>query len=148
MSASGTYGRIAGLGLEVADFELERLELPVSPEFTRVTTVIHLRGDGDEGIGEDVTYGVREQDEFQRVGGALPLTGSWTLESFSAHLDGLTLFPVEPDQAAYRDYRRWALESAALDLALRQAARARHLGGAPGRARAAADHLRRVDATA
>ena len=27
----------------------------------------------------------------------------------------------EPEQAAYRDYRRWAFESAALDLALRQA---------------------------
>jgi hypothetical protein len=121
VNAQGTYGRIAGLTLEVADFELERLELPVSPEFTRVTTVIHLRGGGHEGVGEDVTYGAHEQDEFQRVGPGLPLTGSWTLESFSVHLEGLTLFPVEPDQAAYRDYRRWGLESAALDLALRQA---------------------------
>ena len=120
MNAQGTYARIAGLPLEIADFELERLELPVSPEFTRVTTVIHVRGGGHEGVGEDVTYGTREQEEFQRVGPELPLAGSWTLESFSDHLEGLTLFPAEPDQGAYRDYRRWGLESAALDLALRQ----------------------------
>ena len=116
-----TFARISELPLEIESFELERLELAVSREFTRVTTIVHLRGAGEEGVGEDVTYGVREQDEFQRAGPQLPLSGSWTLESFSAQLDGLTLFPVEPDQVAYRDYRRWALESAALDLALRQA---------------------------
>ena len=37
----------------------------------------------------------------------------------------------EPAQAAYRDYRRWAFESAALDLALRQGGRS--LGDALGR---------------
>ena len=119
--AESLWKRIAQLPLEIESFELERLELAVSPEFTRVTTVIHLLGSGEEGVGEDVTYGVREQDEFQRAGQDLPLAGSWTLESFSAHLDGLTLFSADPDQVAYRDYRRWALESAALDLALRQA---------------------------
>jgi hypothetical protein len=119
--AESLWKRIAQLPLEIESFELERLELAVSPEFTRVTTVIHLRGGGEEGVGEDVTYGVREQDEFQRAGGELPFAGGWTLESFSAHLDELTLFPTEPDQVAYRDYRRWGLESAALDLALRQA---------------------------
>ncbi|HLK46365.1 MAG TPA: hypothetical protein VKT18_10260, partial [Acidimicrobiales bacterium] len=50
------------------------------------------------------------------------LTGDWTLESLSKHLDGYDLFPAgEPGQASYRDYRRWGYESAALDLALRQA---------------------------
>jgi hypothetical protein len=115
------WKRIAQLPLEIEAFELERLELKVSPEFTRVTTVVHLRGRGEEGVGEDVTYGVPEQDAFQQAGPELPLAGAWTLESFSAQLDGLTLFSVEPAQAAYRDYRRWAIESAALDLALRQA---------------------------
>jgi L-alanine-DL-glutamate epimerase-like enolase superfamily enzyme len=119
--AESLWKRIADLALQLDSFELERLEQPVAPEFTRVTTVIHLRGGGEEGVGEDVTYGTEEQDLFQREGPQLPLGGSWTLASFSAHLDGLTLFAAEPAQAAYRDYRRWALESAALDLALRQA---------------------------
>ncbi len=42
---------------------------------------------------------------------------------FSRHLDTLPLFEREPEQHAYVDYRRWAFESAALDLALRQAGR-------------------------
>ena len=41
---------------EIDSYELERLEYVVSPEFTRVTTLVHLRGGGEEGIGEDVTY--------------------------------------------------------------------------------------------
>src|SRR5205823_9800174 len=46
-------------------------------------------------------------------------------------LDGHELFPHPPDYEASRDYRRWAFESAALDLALRQAGRS--LGDAVGR---------------
>ena len=41
------------------------------------------------------------------------------------------LFEREPEQHAFVDYRRWAFESAALDLALRQAGRS--LGDAVGR---------------
>jgi len=119
--AAETYARLAELPLEIESFELERLESAVSPEFTRVTTVIHLHGGGEEGVGEDVTYGVPEQDAFQREGPRLPLAGSRTLEEFSQLLDTLQLFPADPGMAAYADYRRWALESSALDLALRQA---------------------------
>ena len=43
----------------------------------------------------------------------------------------LPLFDEEPGQHAFLDYRRWAFESAALDLALRQAGLS--LGGAVGR---------------
>ena len=54
----------------------------------------------------------------------LPLAGSWTIDSFSRQLDGLDLFGgAEPGMPAFRDYRRWAFESAAADLALRQAGR-------------------------
>jgi hypothetical protein len=118
--AARTFARIAELPLEIESFELERLELAISPEFTRVTTVIHLRGGGQEGIGEDVTYGVPEQTAFQVAGPRLPLTGERTLDEFSALLETLALFPDDPSMPAFRDYRRWALESAALDLALRQ----------------------------
>ena len=119
--AAETYARIAELPLEVESFALERLELAVSSEFTRVTTVIRLRGAGEEGVGEDVTYGTSDQDSFQREGASLPLAGSHTLDGFAGALDTLELFPEGPEMPAFYDYRRWGLESAALDLALRQA---------------------------
>jgi hypothetical protein len=59
-----------------------------------------------------------------------------------ASLDGLLLFAGEPQMAASRDYRRWAFESAALDLALRQAG----LSFAGARARVPARAFRRLDA--
>ena len=95
--------------LEVEGYELERLEQPVTRGFTRVTTVVHLRGGGQEGLGEDVTWYPEHHDREQKTGAVLPLAGSWTLESFSGVLE-------MPDP-----HRRWAYESAALDLALRQA---------------------------
>jgi hypothetical protein len=118
-----TYDAVADLDVEVESFTLDRLEHAVSSEFTRVTTVVRLRGGGEEGTGEDVTYAVEEQGEFQAEGPKLPLTGSHKLDSFSELVGRLALFPTEPGMAAYYDYRRWAFESAALDLALRQAGR-------------------------
>jgi hypothetical protein len=88
-----------------------------TPRFVRKTTVMHLAGRGEDGLGEDVTYASEEHERFPR----LPLEGNWTLESFSAHVGGLALFAAPPEQHAALDYRRWAIESAALDLALRQA---------------------------
>ena len=95
--------------LEVDGYSLERLEKPVTRGFTRVTTVVHLQGVGEEGLGEDVTWYAEHHDREQAAGAVLPLAGSWTLESFS---DALEM--EDP-------WRRWAYESAALDLALRQA---------------------------
>jgi L-alanine-DL-glutamate epimerase-like enolase superfamily enzyme len=57
----------------------------------------------------------------------LDLAGEWTFASFSAHVGGLDTFPqYAPEHDVYRRYRRWGLESAALDLALRQAGRSLH----------------------
>lgn len=115
-----TYAQIADLPLTIESHELERLEHPVSSEFTRVTTVVHLRGAGEEGLGEEVTYSGEDQERFAGPGAELPLAGAWTIDSFSSHLDRLELWPEPPGMPAFRDYRRWAFESAALDLALRQ----------------------------
>jgi len=110
------FDAVADLPLEVESYELERRELTVSPEFTRVTTLVHLRGAGEEGIGEDVTYTAEDHPPPAE----LPLAGSHKLDSFSQLLERLVLFPSEPQMEASRDYRRWAFESAALDLVLRQ----------------------------
>ena len=115
-----TFARVSDLPLVVESHELERLEQAVSSDFTRVTTQVHLRGAGEEGIGEDVTYSADDHDALHGAP-PQPLEGEWTIASFSEHLDGLELFPEPPGMEAFRDYRRWGFESAALDLALRQA---------------------------
>ena len=116
------WDRVRQLKVRIDDYALERLEEDVSSDFTRVTTVIRMAGGGEEGIGEDVVYDAVDHDAAQEAGPVLPLLGSWTLEGLSNHLAGLDLFPgKEPERAVSRLYRRYAYESAALDLALRQA---------------------------
>jgi len=121
-----TYNLIADLPLEVGEYALEALERDVSSEFTRLSTVVHLRGGGEEGVGEDVTYDGLDHVAFQDAGPTLPLAGSWTMRTFGDHLETLDLFPAPPVRDVSRLYRRWAFESAALDLALRQAGKPLH----------------------
>jgi hypothetical protein len=110
----GTYSLVADLALTVEAYALEGLEQAVSSEFVRRTTVIRLRGGGEEGLGEDVIYDAEEQARFQAAGPVLDLAGEHTIASFSERLEGM------------EDYRRWGFESAALDLALRQRGIALH----------------------
>ncbi|MFN8221790.1 MAG: hypothetical protein U0R50_00925 [Gaiellales bacterium] len=113
------YDAVRDLPLEIERYALSGLELEAA--FLRKTTIVTLSGAGEDGAGEDVTYEEAEHDAFQARGADLPLAGTWTLDTFSQQLAKLPLFTVAPDQHAYLDYRRWAFESAALDLALRQA---------------------------
>jgi hypothetical protein len=111
------YAKLAELPLSVEGYELERNELVLSPEFTRVTTTVVVRGAGETGTGEDVTYVAAEHDGIPRD---FPLAGG-TFDDYSRALDAFDL----------PDYRRWAFESAGLDLALRQ--NGLTLGAAVGR---------------
>src|ERR671915_24643 len=52
----GTWDQLALLPLEIDRYELEGRELAFSEEFVRYTTLITLRGGGEEGVGEDVVY--------------------------------------------------------------------------------------------
>ena len=130
---SALWDRVRHLPLEIEDYELERLQRDVSSDFTRVSTVLHLRGGGEEGLGEDVSYDVEDQDNLQAAGPTQPLAGSWTLESFCDHLATLDLWPQPAVHEPSVLYRVWAYESAALDLALRQAGTTLHaaLGRTP-----------------
>jgi len=120
--SAGTYERLAELPLVIEGYALEGLSRRVSTGFRRFTTVFRLRGDGQEGLGEDVTYEAAEHRRLQRAGAVLPLAGRWTLDGFSRALATNDLFPdAPPADNSSRTYRRWAVESAALDLALRQA---------------------------
>lgn len=129
-----TYALLADLPLSVATYSLEALQLDVSSGFTRKSTVIHLRGGEQEGVGEDVVYDAEDQEKLQAAGPVQPLAGEWSLGDFCAHVDALDLFPEEPVHGeTSRLYRRWAFHSAALDLALRQAGKPLHevLGRTP-----------------
>jgi len=118
------YDALAGLPLRIDGYALEGRERRISDEFTRLTTVVRLRGGGEEGLGEDVTYDPEAQARQQAAGPVLPLAGDWTLDAFSQHLAALDLFGgTPPMMPAFLRYRRWAFESAAADLALRQAGR-------------------------
>jgi L-alanine-DL-glutamate epimerase-like enolase superfamily enzyme len=118
------YDAMADLPLRIDGYSLDGHERRMGPEFVRVTTVIRLHGAGEEGLGEDVTYDPEAQWRQQEAGPVLPLTGDWTLDSLSEHLAGLDLFGGVPaTMAPFVRYRRWAFESAAADLALRQAGR-------------------------
>jgi hypothetical protein len=121
------FDRLRGLELVVEEVRTERRSVEVSSDFTRVTTIVVLSGGGVEGRGEDVTYTAEDHDWFP----PLDPPDATTLSAFSASLDALTLFAADPKMAASRDYRRWAFESAALDLALQQADVS--LAGAVGR---------------
>jgi hypothetical protein len=114
-----TYDEVRELPLEIDGYDLEPLEQEVARGFTLRRTVVVLRGGGEEGRGEEVDYNPIIQQEFQARRSELPVVGAHTLDSFSLLQSGQT------------EYRRWALESAALDLALRQASRS--LGEAIGR---------------
>jgi hypothetical protein len=111
------YDNVRDLELEIEHVGTERRETPVSTEFVRVTTTIVLTGRGQTAHGEDVTYQAELHDDFPR----LDANGRMTVGEYSRHV------------AAYglQDYRRWAFESAALDLALRQ--NRLSLGAAVGR---------------
>jgi len=83
---------------------------------------VTLSGGGNHaGTGEDVTYESAEHDRLLETAD-FDLAGTYTVASFSEALDSVDLFPAgPPDEERFRHYRRWAFESAALDLALRQA---------------------------
>jgi L-alanine-DL-glutamate epimerase-like enolase superfamily enzyme len=124
VSAASTFDLLRDLPLRVDSASSERLELVVSTGgFVRVTTVLRLHGAGETGVGEDVTYTPEAHPAFREAIPALPLAGDWTLESFSEQIGQLDLFGDSPEQEVFRAYRRWGVESAALDLALRQAGR-------------------------
>jgi hypothetical protein len=118
----------AGLEIHVDGYTLLRRELPTPGGWTRVTTTVVLEGGDERGEGEDITYTAPDHDGFPA---GEPLAGTWTLDGFSRRLDELVLWPEEPQMHASHDYRRWAFESAALDLGLRQAGRS--LGELVGR---------------
>jgi L-alanine-DL-glutamate epimerase-like enolase superfamily enzyme len=117
---SENFEKLAGLPLSVESYELEERDREFG-DFTRPSTIIHLRGNGEEGIGEDVVYDVLDHIAHRDAGAVQDFSGAETLGDFCELAGELDLFPGAPPERDFsRHYRRWAFESAALDLALRQ----------------------------
>src|SRR5213595_3721609 len=123
-AASGTestYSRVAQLPIRIEKCELQPLARDTSSGFTKVSIVVRLTGNGHEGQGEDITWDQIDQiEQLGHAGDFSWLRGRRTVDEFSTLLGLVDLFPVEPIRDSARFYRRWAFESAALDLALRQ----------------------------
>ncbi|WP_276259675.1 hypothetical protein [Haloglomus litoreum] len=118
------YDAVSDLPLTVEGHERTRRERDTSSDFTRVSTTFELSGAGETGRGEDVTYDTPDHDALAEADPAFAaFEGEWTFEEFSAALDDVDLFPEPPERETAHHYRRWAVESAALDLACKQAGR-------------------------
>ncbi len=114
------YDKLAGLPIEIEGYELEDRDREYG-SFTRPSTIIHLRGGGHEGLGEDVTYDALDHIAHRDAGPVLDLSGPGTLGELCDLVAELNLFGGAPPVREFsHHYRRWAYDSAALDLALRQ----------------------------
>lgn len=115
------YSAVADLPLQIDEYALHPLSLNVAAGWQRLTTLVVFRGGAQQGIGEDIVYEPPDQLAHREFGAALPLAGSTTFGQFSERL-GEQLERLPATEGGHsRLYRRWAYESAALDLALRQA---------------------------
>jgi L-alanine-DL-glutamate epimerase-like enolase superfamily enzyme len=115
-----TFDALAALPVQIDGYSLEGLKADVSSDFTRLSTVIHVQGGGEEGVGEDVTYDALDHVAFQDAGPVHDLSGPSAVGELCELIGTLDTFPADPVREVSRAYRRWAFESAALDLALRQ----------------------------
>jgi hypothetical protein len=122
----GLYEQVAGLPIEVDSYELTDLDQTFASGFERPSTLITLRGVGAEGLGEDVVYDGLDHVAHRDAGPIHDLRGPSTLGELCELIGTIDMFPTAPIRDFSRLYRRWAYESAALDLALKQAGKALH----------------------
>ncbi len=88
------WARLAELPVRVDHAELSFPSVVVSSGWERVSTVIALHGDGEVGLGEDVTYEADEHRAVEASGPPLDPTGEHTLGEFCAGIEALDLFPA------------------------------------------------------
>jgi len=114
------YDSLADLPLTILGSDRTSRRREMAGEATRVTSTFVLLAEDEFGAGEDVTH---EAVDHEALPDTLPLdfAGEYTFDEFSQSLEAVDLFPTKPpEREVSRAYRRWALESAALDLALKQ----------------------------
>lgn len=117
------------LALDVTAVQIEELRMAPSPNWTRRTRLIQFSGPdsiGGElhGAGEDVSWVEVSPDEIFALYPEDLLCHQGSFAEWSQRLDAREATPAYLSLASARrsepDYLRWALESAAMELALRQ----------------------------
>jgi hypothetical protein len=126
MNGPSLWPRVAELPLVIEGCEYDRLHAVLAGEFERITTHVRLVGAGADGLGEDASILREDGTALHETRPSLTLEGEWTLAGFCEHLATLELWPEPPEWDVALRMRNWAFESAALDLALRQAGRSLH----------------------
>jgi L-alanine-DL-glutamate epimerase-like enolase superfamily enzyme len=120
--AGELVSRLAELPLTVEEVAVTQLRRRLADGSERRTAVIQLKGIGVEGIGEEVTFQpddlLADSSASWRLVCALPWAGASALGELWELLDRADLFARPPQFEVVRRYRRWAIEAAALDLAL------------------------------
>lgn len=115
---SNLYEELQSLTIAIEDITFEGKRLKTERR-TFERTVIRIHGDGDIGFGEDVTPSIEAHERLRKDGLALP-TGTPTIRSFTSALDTDSVLSEQTAFRANDNHLRWAIESAALDLALKQ----------------------------
>jgi len=105
--------------VEAVSFEGKRIE---TEHRTFERTIIRVRGEGATGFGEDVTRSIEAHEQLREDGLTLP-TGEWKIGTFSDALDAGSALSAQTVSRETPEYLRWAIESAVLDLALKQSGR-------------------------
>jgi len=102
------YEQVADLPLMIEPERRERRERDTSSGFTRVTTTFVLKGEGETGRGEDVSYDTEDHDALAESN-EFSFAGEYTFAEFSDALDDIDLFPrtePEPERDSSYHYRR------------------------------------------
>src|SRR5690349_9847397 len=104
---SENFEKLASIPISVESYELEDRDREYG-DFTRPSTIIHLRGEGEEGLGEDVVYDVLDHIAHRDAGPVQDFTGVSTVGEFCELAGELDLSPGAPPERDFsRHYRRW-----------------------------------------
>lgn len=111
------------LSVDVVGVRASGLSSKTASGWMRRTTVLKMKGhQGLRGLGEDVTYAAEDHEAVQA--GAIDfssLRGRWRLGALWDRIQAAEWFASAPSETKAHGYRRCALETAALELALAQA---------------------------
>ncbi|MEI7760688.1 MAG: hypothetical protein WCJ67_07950 [Thermoleophilia bacterium] len=111
--------RLHALPVRIEAAEIVPLERVVA-DGVRRSNLVRLCGRGEEGRGEDVTFDVADRRALLDAGLPEGLYAAQTVGDVTALLRDCKLTAAPPRWEAVHRYRFWAIEAAALDLALCQ----------------------------
>jgi hypothetical protein len=117
-STTGLYSQLRQLPVTVEDVTLEERRIETG-ERTFARTIFQIYGDESTGYGEEVSPHIEAHEQLRTEELSLP-KGIHTIGTYTTALDKQPPLS-EVEYEGDRSYLRWGIESAVLDLALKQA---------------------------